>query len=160
MTKKSFGRLSLVVMAALGLAAPLAWTGMASAQMPWVLVAHAAAHRIHHMRSEAEQANQPAHDFAVVLMQAPADKVFSTVLELARKNNQVMVLMNDPRARRLQVAEGNRVATINVVEFSPEVSQLMISGTAPPGEAPTASRVVATALRICAEMKKDCKVEP
>lgn len=133
---------------------------MVAAQTPWVLVAHAAAHRIHHMRSQAEQANQPVHDFAVVLMQAPADKVFNTVLEMARKNTQVMILMNDPRARRLQVTEGNRVATINVVEFSPEVSQLMIAGNTPPGEAPTASHVVATALRICAEMKKDCKVEP
>jgi len=159
MFKKSFGRLSLV-MAAFGVLASLVGTSIASAQMPWVLVAHAAVHRIHKMQSQSEQANQPVHDFAVVLLQSPADKVFSTVLELARKNPQVMVLMNDPRARRLQVAEGNRVATINVVEFSPEVSQLMIAGTAPPGELPTASRVVATALRVCAELKKDCKVEP
>jgi hypothetical protein len=150
MTKRHFGRLAIASVAAL-----VALTSVAEAQ--WVFLARKAAQRIHHMTS---QQNGQAHDFAVVLLEAPAEKVFNTVLETARKNPQVMVLMNDPGARRLQLAEGDRVATINVVEFAPDTSQLMIAGTASPGEGPTSSRVVQAVMRVCEELKKECRLEP
>ena len=92
-------------------------------------------------------------------VEAPAEKVYATALDLARKNREIRILMTDPGSRRLQIAEGDRVATLNVVEFSPEVSQLMIAGTAGPREDGTASRVVAAVMRVCAEMKKECQLE-
>jgi hypothetical protein len=131
----------------------------ASAEAQWVFVARKAAQRIHHMAIESEKANEPRHDFATVLLEAPADKVFETALDLARKNREVRVLMNDPGGRRLQLAEGDRVATLNIVPFGDGVSQLMIAGQAGPNESPTASRVVAAILRVCAEMKKECQLE-
>lgn len=160
MTRKTFGRLSFVAAAVLTGLAPLALSGIASAQVPWVMVARKAAQRIHHMEVEGQQANQPRTDFATVLLEAPADKVFATTLDLVRKNREVMLLMNDPGARRLQISQGDRLATINVVEFGPEASQLMIAGRAGPNEAPTASRVVEAVMRVCAEMKKECRLEP
>ncbi len=138
----------------------LAALPLASAEAQWVFVARKAAQRVHHMAVESERAGEPRHDFATVLLEAPADRVFATALDLARKNHAVRVLMTDPASRRLQLAEGDRVATLNVVEFSPQVSQLMIAGSAGPNEAPTASQVVAAVLRVCREMKKDCQVEP
>jgi hypothetical protein len=133
---------------------------MALAQTPWVLVARKAAQRVQHMRTESERAGQPTHDFATVLLEAPADKVFATALEFVRRNQQVRLVMTDPATRRLQFARGDRVATMNVVEFGPEVSQLMIAGSAGPNEPPTASEVVTAVLRVCREMNKDCQVEP
>jgi hypothetical protein len=152
MTKRSFGRLTITSMAAL-----VALTSVAEAQ--WVFLARKAAQRIHHMEVQAQQANSPKHDFATVLLEAPADKVFATIEEMVAKNKDVMVLMKDPGNRRLQLAEGDRVATLNVVTFGPDVSQLMVAGTAGPVEAPTASRVVQTVMRVCAEMKKECQLE-
>ena len=111
------------------------------------------------MSVESQQANSPRHDFATVLLEAPADKVYATVVEMVGKNQQVMVLMKDPGNRRLQIAEGDRVATLNVVTFGPDVSQLMVAGTAGPGESPTASKVVEAVMRICAELKKECQLE-
>ena len=53
-------------------------------------------------------------------------------------NPAVRVVSEEPWQRRLQVAEGDRTATLNVVPFSDDVSQLLIAGHAGPGERPTA----------------------
>ena len=63
-----------------------------------------------------------------------------------------------PAQRRFQIAEGDRTATLNIVPFSDEVSQLLIAGHAAPGEGSTASRVVQAVLRVCKEMGKHCEV--
>ena len=141
------------------LAAAIAMTVLpiASADAQWVFLARKAAQRIHHM-SEGGVGGQPGYDFASVVLEAPADKVFAIAHERAQKNRQVRILMADPVARRMQVAEGDRTATLNVVELNDQVSQLLIAGMAKPGEGPTASLVVAAVMRICAEMKKTCEL--
>lgn len=128
---------------------------IASADAQWVFVARKAAQRIHHM-TEGQGGGQPGYDFASVVLEAPADRVFAVALDHAQKNKAVRVLMVDPGGRRLQVAEGDRTATLNVVELNDQVSQLLIAGTARPGEDATSSRVVAAVMRICSEMKKSC----
>lgn len=129
----------------------------AGAQTPWVLIGRAAAHRIQHMR-QGQQGNQPGYDFASVILEAPADKVFAVAVDHARKNTAVQITMVDQSARRLQVAEGARTATLSVVPLSDNVSELYIMGTAAPGEDSTSSRVVQAVMRVCAEMKKSCEL--
>ena len=137
-----------------------ATASLAHAQVPWVLVARKAAQRVQHMRAEAENAGQPSHDFATVLLEAPAEKVFGTALDLVRKNAEVRLVMVDATTRRLQFARGDRVANLKVVELGPEASQLMIAGTSGPGESATASEVLTAVLRVCREMNKECQAEP
>jgi hypothetical protein len=127
------------------------------AQTPWVLVGRAAAHRIHHMR-ESHQGNNPGYDFAAVILEAPADKVFAVALDHARKNTSIRLTMIDQTGRRLQVAEGARTATLNVVPLSDDVSELYIAGSAAPGEDSSSSRVVQAVMRVCAEMNKSCQL--
>ena len=129
----------------------------AGAQTPWVLIGRAAAHRIQHVR-QGQQGNQPGYDFASVILGAPADKVFAVALDHARKNTAVQITMVDQSARRLQVAEGARTATLSVVPLSDSVSELYIIGTAAPGEDSTSSRVVQAVMRVCAEMGKTCQL--
>jgi hypothetical protein len=131
---------------------------LAPADAQWVFVARKAMGRIQHMREERQQSGQPGYDFATVLLDAPADKVYSTALEMARKNTAVRILMQDPGQRRLQLAEGDRTATLNVVPFSDDVSQLLIAGQAGRGEDSTSSRVVQAVLRVCKEMNKHCQI--
>jgi hypothetical protein len=128
------------------------------AEAQWVFVARKALGRIHQITEGRQQGGHPGYDFATVLLDAPADKIFATALDLARKNKQVLVLMQDPAARRLQIAEGDRTATLNVVPFNDDVSQLLIAGHAGPGEGPTSSLVVQAVLRVCKEMGKHCEV--
>jgi hypothetical protein len=127
------------------------------AQTPWVLIGRAAAHRIQHMR-EGQQGGQPGYDFAAVILEAPADKVFAVALDHARKNTAIQITMVDQAGRRLQVADGSRTATLNVVPLSDDASELYIAGTAAPGEDSTSSRVVQAVMRVCAEMKKSCEL--
>jgi hypothetical protein len=142
----------ILVMAAVALVLP-----MASADAQWVFVARKAAQRIHHM-SEGGVGGQPGYDFASVVLEAPADKVFAVALERAQKNRQVRILMADPVARRLQVGEGDRTATLNVVELNEGVSQLLIAGRSKPGEEAASSQIVAAVMRICTEMGKTCEL--
>ncbi len=128
------------------------------ADAQWVFLARRALGRIQHMTEGDQSGGRPGYDFASVILDAPADKVFTTALDLARKNREVRVLMQDPGQRRLQFAEGDRTATLNVVPFSDDVSQLLIAGQAGPGEGSTASRVVQAVLRVCKEMNKHCEV--
>ena len=149
-------RLSVYLAALVGLAAVMLPFSAANAQ--WVFLARKAVGRIEHMREGQSGGGQQAYDFATVILEAPADKVFATALELARKNPAVRVVMQDPGQRRFQIAEGDRTATLNVVPFSDDVSQLLIAGHASPGEGSTASRVVQAVLRVCKEMGKHCQV--
>ena len=124
-------RLAVCGAVALGLTIPLA-----SANAQWVFLARKALGRIQHM-TEGNQGGgggRQGYDFATVILEAPADKVFATALDLARKNPAVRVVMQDPGQRRMQIAEGDRTATLNVVPFSDDVSQLLIAGHAAPGE--------------------------
>ena len=130
---------------------------LAPAVAQWVFVARKAAQRIEHMR-EGQHGNNPGYDFAAVILEAPADKVYAVALERARRNTAVRVVMVDQAARRLQVAEGDRTATVSVVALNDEVSQLLIAGTAAHGESSTTSRVVQAIMRVCMEMKKSCEL--
>jgi len=130
----------------------------APAEAQWVFVARKALGRIHQMTEGSQPDGRAGYDFATVLLDAHADKIFSTALDLARKNPSVRILMQDPGARRIQIAEGDRTATLNVVPFNDDVSQLMIAGHAGPNEGSTASMVVQAVLRVCKEMGKHCEV--
>jgi len=143
---------SLLILTAVAVMLP-----MASADAQWVFVARKAAQRIHHM-TEGGVGGQPGYDFASVVLEAPADKVFAIALDRAQKSRAVRVLMSDPGARRLQVADGDRTATLNVVELSEGVSQLLIAGRSRPGEQAASSQVVAAVMRVCAELKKTCEL--
>ena len=103
----------------------------APADAQWVFVARKALGRIQHMREENQPGGRPGYDFATVILDAPADKVFATALQMARKNTAVRVVMQDPGQRRLQITDGDRTATLNVVPVSDDVSQLLIAGHAP-----------------------------
>jgi len=128
-----------------------------AAEAQWVFVARKAAQRIHHM-TEGGVGGQPGYDFASVVLEVPADRVFAVALDRAQKNRQVRVLMSDPVARRLQVAHDDRTATLNVVELSEGVSQLLIAGRSRPNEQAASSEIVAAVMRICAEMGKTCEL--
>jgi len=154
--KSSVSSLSVLSSVLVGLALSLVPWGPADAQ--WVFLARKALGRIEHMTQGGQPGDRLGYDFATVILEAPADRVFATAVQMARRNPAVRVVSEDPRQRRLQVAEGDRTATLNVVPFSDEVSQLLIAGHAGPGEGPTASLVVQAVLRVCREMGKHCEV--
>jgi hypothetical protein len=139
------------------LAVALALPVVAEAQA--VFIARKAVQRIHRM-AESGSNGQPGYDFATVVLEAPADKVFAVALERARNNRAVRIVMADAAARRLQIAQGDRMATLNVVEMGEGLSQLMIAGRTKAGEEAASSEVVAAVMRVCTELKKTCELAP
>jgi hypothetical protein len=81
--KSKVTRLSVVVSALVGLAVTLLPFCPAEAQ--WVFVARKALGRIQHMREENQPGGRPGYDFATVILEAPADKVFATALAMAAR---------------------------------------------------------------------------
>ena len=136
-------------------AVALALPAVAEAQA--VFIARKAVQRIHRMTEEGT-GGQAGYDFASVVLEAPADKVFAVALERARNNHAVRIVMADAGARRLQIAQGDRMATLNVVEMDDQLSQLLIAGRTRPGEQAASSEVVAAVVRVCAELKKTCEL--
>src|SRR5918993_2614275 len=106
--KSKATRLSFLLAALVGFTATVLPVAPAEAQ--WVFVARKALGRIQHMAEAQQQGGRPGYDFATVILDAPADKVFSTALEMARKNPSVRILMHDSGQRRLQIADGDRTA--------------------------------------------------
>ena len=106
-----------------------------------VFVARKVAGKVHHM-AESEQTGKAGYDVATVLLDVPADRLYGFALDHARKNKSVRVVMNDPGARRFEIAEGDRTATFTVVAITNQVSHLVIAGTAGKNETSTTSMVV------------------
>jgi hypothetical protein len=129
--------------------------GPANAQ--WVFVARKVLGRVEQL-SQSSKEGKPGYDFASVVLDAPAARVYATAVDLIRKNRNVRITFEDAARRRIDVAEGDRTASLSVTLLSDKISQLMIAGTAGPGEDSTSSRVLAAVLRVCREMRKQCSV--
>lgn len=148
------------------------WTGVATAVAASVLavafpvapvdaqavfVARKVIGKVHHL-AESQQTGRPGYDVATVLLDVPADRLFGFALERARHNRSVRIVMQDPAARRFEITEGDRTATLTVIPITDQVSHLVIAGTAGRSEASTTSLVVGAVMRICKEMGKECSL--
>src|SRR5436190_11015422 len=102
---------------------------VASVDAQAVFVARKVIGKVHHM-AESQQTGRPGYDVATVLLDVPADRLFGFALERARHNGSVRIVMQDPAARRFEIAAGDRTATITVIAITDQVSHLVIAGTA------------------------------
>lgn len=127
------------------------------AKAQWVLLARRALGRVEQMAQQ-NQEGRPGVDIATVLLEAPAAKVYATALGMIRRNKQVRITYEDPATHRIEATEGDRTASLRVTALSDKLSQLLIAGTAGPGEDSTTSRVAEAVLRVCREMHKECSL--
>ena len=79
----------------LGIAALFA-SSIAEAQ--WAMVARRAIGRVEQMSQQSQQSGGANHDTAAVMLEAPADKVYATVVS-GVKNAQGITVTNEDRAR-------------------------------------------------------------
>ncbi len=129
----------------------------APANAQWVFVAKRVLGRVEQMTQQ-PQGGKPGYTVATVMLDAPAARVYATAIGLIRKNQAVQITSEDATRRRIDIAEGDRTASLSVIMLSDRISQLMIAGTAGPGEDSPTPRIVAAVLRVCAEMRKQCSV--
>ena len=127
------------------------------AQAQWVFVARKVLGRVEQM-TQPSQNGQPGYDVATVVLDAPASKVYATALNMIRQNPAVQITGEDAARNQINLLQGDRTGSLRVTMLSDKVSQLMIVGTAGPGEDSSTSRMLAAVLRVCREMHKQCSL--
>lgn len=124
----------------------------------WVFVARHAIGRIEQVTQNQSSGNQPATEVATVILDAPAQKVFDVAVDTIQQNGNVKIAALSQQKLSLTITQGERTATLAINPLSDDTSQLMVVGTASPGNSPQTSQIVDGVIRVCNQLGKDCKL--
>lgn len=123
----------------------------------WAFAARKVIGRINQMSQDDSNGN-PAFQFATVIIDAPAIKVYSTAVNVVSQNQAVTIVTQDAKNLKLKVSEGNKSISLSVVSLSDKTSEIMISATASPqSQDPSTSPELDSILKICKQLNKVCK---
>ncbi|WP_353202069.1 hypothetical protein [Polynucleobacter sp.] len=123
----------------------------------WAFAARKVIGRINQMTQDDSNGN-PAFQFATVIIDAPAIKVYSTAVNVVSQNQAITIVSQDAKNLKLKVSEGNKSISLSVVSLSDKSSEIMISATAAPqSQDPSTSPEVDAILKICKQLNKVCK---
>lgn len=148
----------------IGLVFTVLFSGMADAQ--WVYVGRKALGKVKQLTSGADsyqksledgQKNvpQPGYDAGTVLLEVPAEKVYSAAINLMQANKDVRITKKDDRALTIEFTHGSTAAGLQITSLSDTISQLLVVATKE-GKADS-SMVLKAILRICNEMGVHCQ---
>jgi len=149
-------RFSLISALVAILLAGLIFSETAHAQL--IFAARHIAGRINQMTQD-DSSGVPAYQFATVIIDAPANKVYATAVNTATQNQAVTIVSQDAQNLKLKVSESSKSISIKVVPLSDKSSEMMISApAAPQGQGDSASVVVNSIMKICNQLNKVCKL--
>lgn len=147
------------------LALSVFFSGIAHAQ--WVMVGRKALGKVKQLTSEADnyqqsldaagQQNMPkqGYDAATVLLEAPAEKVYSTAINIMKTNKDTRINKKDDKVLSIEFTHGNLAAGMQITSLSENLSQLLVVSTMA-GKADS-SLVLKAIMRICNEMGVHCQ---
>jgi len=134
----------------------LCYTGVAQAQ--WVLIGRKALGAINRLTSQGHEKQGQGYDVATVLLEANADKVYSTAVDLLRGNPNVTINYREDAGRVIEFTDGKILAGMKVSKLEDNLSQLLISSTITPGQPSGTSFVVEKVLKVCEKMGVPCNL--
>jgi hypothetical protein len=131
-----------------------------AADTPWVMLGRKIVGRVEHMTQSSDASKPPAprYDVAVVVLEAPAAKVYDTVIASIARHPDYRYLKRNDLNRDVEVTNGSKSAGVHVVALNGELSQLMIASVIEPGETSPVPFALGNVLRICEEMHVTCTV--
>lgn len=138
----------------LGGIALLLASSIADAQ--WVMVARRAIGRVEQISQQSPQSGGANYDAAAVMLEAPADKVYTAVVRGVKARQDVKVTQEDPAAMLIQFTNGQQIAGIKVNGLDDNLTHLLISSAHSGNQPNAANLVLDSVLRVCAEMKVEC----
>jgi hypothetical protein len=124
----------------------------------WVFVARHAIGRIEQVTQNQPAPNQPPTEVVTVILDAPAQRVFNVALNTIQKNQNVNLVSSDPQKMTLKISQDDQMATLSIQSLSDDTAQLIIVGTAVPGQSPQTTRIVDGVMRLCGELQKSCQL--
>ncbi len=139
---------------AVTLAALFCYTGVAQAQ--WVLLGRKALGAINRLASQGQEKQGQGYDSATVLLEANADKVYSTAVDLLKRNPNVTINYREDTGRVIEFTDGKILAGMKVSKLEDNLTQLLISSTINPGQPSSTSFVVEKVLQVCEKMGVQC----
>ena len=127
----------------------------ASAQ--WVMVARAVSGQIQQM-SHKGQNGSGGYEVATVMLEANADKVYSTALASLKAHEGIKVTKADAKKRLIEFTNGTQYASLQAMPFADKLSQLIIASNLADAQQDATSLVLQGVLRVCKEMNVKCTV--
>jgi len=148
----------IVRFVAVFLAASMLLSSVASAQ--WVTLGRKAFGKIKQLSSEATSSGtkgtpQPGYDVATVLLEARADKVYNTAVNILQNNKDFRITKKDDKALTIEFTDGRLTAGMQISSLGDNICQLLVVSTTP-GKTGT-SLVLNGVMRVCKEMGVHCQ---
>ncbi len=131
-------------------------SGVADAQM--VFLGRKAIGKVRQLTGEMKGSQQPGYDVATVLLEARADKVYSTAVQMLQVNKDWTITQKNDKSRSVEFSDGKRTAGMQVSSLDDNLSQLLIVSTVTSGKTDTTSLVLNGVLRVCKEMGVHCQL--
>jgi hypothetical protein len=128
----------------------------ALAEAQWVMLARRVVGRVEQMSQQSPKSGGPSYDSAAVILEAPADKVYATVVKGIRNRQDLTVTRDDAAVMLVQFTNGEQIAGIKVSTIGDNLTHLLIS-SAHTGNQPNAAELVLNSvLRVCKDMSVEC----
>ena len=131
-------------------------SGVADAQM--IFLGRKALGKVRQLTGEMKGSQQPGYDAATVLLEARADKVYSTAVNVMQANKDWTITRKDDKSRSLEFSDGKRTAGVQVSSLDEQLSQLLIVSSVTSGKTDASSLVLNGVLRVCKEMGVHCQL--
>ena len=136
------------------LVAGLCFAGVAQAQ--WIFLGRKAMGVVNRLVSPALEKQDQGYDVATVLLEADADKVYGTALELLKGNPHLTITHRDDPTRTVEFTDGKSVVGLKVSRLEDKVSQLLIGSTVAAGTPSSMPLVVDKVFQVCEKMGVQC----
>jgi hypothetical protein len=127
-----------------------------SASAQWVMVARAVSGRVQQMSHK--PANGAGYDVATVVLEAKAHKVYATALNSLKAHSGITVTKNNDQQRKIEFTNGQQYASLQATPLGDKITQLVIASTLTSSEPSATSLVVQGVMKVCGELKVECKV--
>ena len=131
-------------------------SGVADAQM--IFLGRKALGKVRQLTGEMKGSQQPGYDVATVVLEARADKVYSTAVNVMQANKDWTITRKDDKSRSLEFSDGKRTAGVQVSSLDEQLSQLLIVSSVTSGKTDATSLVLNGVLRVCKEMGVHCQL--
>jgi len=131
-------------------------SSVANAQ--WVFLGRKALGKVHQLTSDMKGSQQPGYDVATVLLEARAEKVYSTAVMMLQAHKEWKITQKDDKSRTVEFSDGRLTAGMQVSPLEENLTQLIVASTGTPGKTDPTSLVVNGVLRVCKEMAVHCQL--
>jgi hypothetical protein len=138
----------------IALVASLCYSGVAQAQ--WVFLGRKAMGVVNRLVSPVLEKQGQGYDVATVLLEADADKVYGTAVDLLKGNPHLTITHRDDPNRTVEFTDGKSLVGLKVSRLEDKVSQLLIGSTVTAGVPGSMPLVVDKVFKVCEKMGVQC----